>query len=81
MVYCCFCGSEMNWSTAYTFKDYGIYGDGDIECYSCLCCNASAEFYSSMDEAEEKQIKREKEKKILKSLLLKHSNTNAFKIS
>ena len=66
MVYCCFCGSEMKWNTTYTFEDFEICGDGEVVCYSCLNCDASADFYSAIDEAEQKQLEREKREENLK---------------
>lgn len=46
ITYCPYCGSEMVWNDNYTFEDYMIDGDGIVMNFSCLNCEAVADFYT-----------------------------------
>lgn len=50
MTTCWFCGTEMIWGADFTFEDYGIGGEGIVANLSCPNCDASAEFYSAIED-------------------------------
>jgi hypothetical protein len=47
---CWFCGALMNWSSDFSFEDYGIDGDGIVANLTCNGCKATAEFYTAINE-------------------------------
>lgn len=50
MIRCIFCNTEMIWASNDTFEDCGIPGEGIVVSYSCPKCNASADFYSNIED-------------------------------
>jgi len=48
--YCWFCGHEMIWGNDFDFEDYGLDGDGIVSILNCPNCEATAEFYSKIEE-------------------------------
>jgi hypothetical protein len=49
---CWFCNTEMVWSGDFTFEDYCIQGNGVVAILTCPnpLCEASAEFYTKIEE-------------------------------
>ena len=56
MTNCWFCGTEMRWSSDFSFEDYCIEGEGIVANLTCPNpeCEASAEFYTRINEEEKK---------------------------
>lgn len=47
---CWFCGAVMRWDCDFSFEDYDIEGEGIIVNLTCPNCEATAEFYSKMED-------------------------------